>query len=121
VTTVWYQVRDLDAARSFYREKLGFTETYLDTRDMWSRLERSGTQIALAVGEPQEDGAVAHIEVDDVKAEAERLRVEGVDVGVVLELHGEMRLLEVVDPDGNRIEFGQDVSAGSAAAAEPPS
>jgi len=28
----------------------------------------------------------------------------------VVELHGEMRLLEVVDPDGNRIELGQDVS-----------
>jgi hypothetical protein len=29
---------------------------------------------------------------------------------VVLELHGEMRLLEVLDPDGNRIELAQDVS-----------
>jgi hypothetical protein len=47
-----------------------------------------------------------------VKAEAERLRRDGVDVGVVVELHGEMRLLEVVDPDGNRIELGEDVSAG---------
>jgi hypothetical protein len=65
----------------------------------------------LAVGEPQENGAVAHVQVEDVKAEAERLRSEGVEVGVVLELHGEMRLLEVVDPDGNRIELGEDVSS----------
>ena len=113
MSTVWYQVRDLEAARSFYRDKLGFTETYFDQQDNWSRLERNGSQIALAVGEPQE-GAVAHIEVEDVKAEAERLRAEGVDVGVVLELHGEMRLLEIADPDGNRIELGQDVSAGGA-------
>jgi catechol 2,3-dioxygenase-like lactoylglutathione lyase family enzyme len=111
VTTVWYQVRNLDASRSFYRDKLGFTETYFDGSDNWSRLERNGSQIALAVGEPQEDGAVAHVQVEDVKAEAERLRSEGVEVGVVLELHGEMRLLEVVDPDGNRIELGEDVSA----------
>jgi catechol 2,3-dioxygenase-like lactoylglutathione lyase family enzyme len=110
VTTVWYQVRDLEAARSFYREKLGFTETYFDSDDNWSRLERNGSQIALAVGEPQENGAVAHVPVDDVKAEAERLRSAGVDVGVVLELHGEMRLLEITDPDGNRIELGEDVS-----------
>jgi catechol 2,3-dioxygenase-like lactoylglutathione lyase family enzyme len=111
VNTVWYQVRDLDAARGFYRDRLGFTETYFDAADSWSRLERNGSQIALAVGEPQEDGGVAHIEVEDVKAEAERLRADGVDVGVVLELHGEMRLLEVIDPDGNRIELGQDVSS----------
>jgi catechol 2,3-dioxygenase-like lactoylglutathione lyase family enzyme len=69
-------------------------------------------EIALTTGEP-EQGGVAHIEVDDVKEEAARLRAEGVEVGVVVELHGEMRLLEVVDPDGNRIELGQDVSKGA--------
>jgi catechol 2,3-dioxygenase-like lactoylglutathione lyase family enzyme len=110
VSPVWYQVRDLEAARAFYRDKLGFTETYFNGEDNWSQLERNGTEIALSLGEPLENGGVAHIEVDDVKAEAERLRGEGVDVGVVLELHGEMRLLEVADPDGNRIELGQDVS-----------
>ena len=108
--TVWYHVRDLDAARRFYRDKLGFTETLFDAQDGWSKLERGGMEIALAVGEPHPDGAVAHVEVDDVKAEAQRLRDDGVDVGVVLELHGEMRLLEVLDPDGNRIELAQDVS-----------
>jgi catechol 2,3-dioxygenase-like lactoylglutathione lyase family enzyme len=107
--TVWYSVRDLDAARSFYRDKLGFTETIFDAEDGWSKLQRGGMEIALTTGEPQQSG-VAHIEVDDVKAEAERLRQDGVEVGVVLELHGEMRLLEIVDPDGNRVELGQDVS-----------
>ena len=109
--TVWYSVRDLDQARQFYRDKLGFTETGFDAEDGWSKLERGGMEIALTTGEPQQSG-VAHIEVDDVKAEAERLRQDGVEVGVVVELHGEMRLLEVADPDGNRIELGQDVSGG---------
>jgi catechol 2,3-dioxygenase-like lactoylglutathione lyase family enzyme len=109
--TVWYAVRDLDAARRFYREKLGFTETFFDAETGWSQLERNGSEIALSSGDPETDGdAVAHVEVEDVKAEADRLRREGVDVGVVVELHGEMRLLEVVDPDGNRIELGEDVS-----------
>ena len=109
--TVWYSVRNLEEARSFYRDKLGFTETLFDADDGWAKLERGGMEIALTTGEPEQSG-VAHIEVDDVKAEADRLRQDGVDVGVVLELHGEMRLLEVVDPDGNRVELGQDVSAG---------
>ncbi len=107
--TVWYSVRDLDTARRFYRDQLGFVETFFDANDGWSRLERNGMEIALTSGEP-EQGGVAHVEVEDVKAEAERLRAEGVEVGVVLELHGEMRLLEVTDPDGNRVELGQDVS-----------
>jgi hypothetical protein len=67
-------------------------------------------EIALAEGEPEPDGPVAHVDVADVKAEAVRLRDEGVEVGVVFELHGEIRLLDVFDPDGNRIQLAQDVS-----------
>jgi catechol 2,3-dioxygenase-like lactoylglutathione lyase family enzyme len=107
--TVWYSVRDHDAARRFYRDQLGFVEMFFDADDGWSRQERNGMEIALTTGEP-EQGGVAHVEVDDVRAEAKRLRAQGVEVGVVVELHGEMRLLEVVDPDGNRVELGQDVS-----------
>jgi catechol 2,3-dioxygenase-like lactoylglutathione lyase family enzyme len=106
---VWYRVRDLDAGRAFYRDKLGFEETYVDWDGRWARLERGGMEIALAEGEPEE-GGVAHVDVDDVKAEAERLRSEGIQVGVVLELHGQMRLLDVFDPDGNRVQLAQDVS-----------
>ena len=68
-------------------------------------------QIGLAEGEPEE-GGVAHVDVDDVKAERERLAREGVEVGVVLELHGEVRLLDVFDPDGNRIELAQELPGG---------
>ena len=71
-------------------------------------------EFALTTGEPAL-GGVAHVEVEDVKAEADRLRAAGVDVGVVVELHGEMRLLEVVDPDGNRVELGEDVSGTATA------
>jgi catechol 2,3-dioxygenase-like lactoylglutathione lyase family enzyme len=101
---VWYRVRDLAAARAFYTGKLGFTETYLDEEGGWANLERAGMQIALAEGEPEEAG-VATIDVDDAKAEAERLRAESVEVGTVLELHNEIRLLDVFDPDGNRLQL----------------
>jgi catechol 2,3-dioxygenase-like lactoylglutathione lyase family enzyme len=105
---VWYRVRDLAAARAFYTDKLGFTETYLDDEGGWAKLERGDMQIALAEGEP-EDGGVATIDVDDAKAEAERLRAEDVDVGTVLELHNEVRLLDVFDPDGNRVQLVQQL------------
>jgi predicted enzyme related to lactoylglutathione lyase len=111
VSLVWYHVRDLDAARTFYKEKLGFTETFVDDDGEWSQLERNGTEIGLAQGEPQEDGGVAHIDVEDVKAAAEELRQAGVDVGVVFELHGEIRLLDVFDPDGNRLQLAQELSS----------
>jgi catechol 2,3-dioxygenase-like lactoylglutathione lyase family enzyme len=111
VTTVWYYVRDLDAARRFYKEKLGFTETFVDDDGEWSKLERNGMEIGLAQGEPEEDGAVAHVDVEDVKATAEELRQAGVEVGVVFELHGQIRLLDVFDPDGNRLQLAQELSS----------
>jgi catechol 2,3-dioxygenase-like lactoylglutathione lyase family enzyme len=110
--SVWYRVRDLDAGRRFYREQLGFEELYFDDEERWSRLRNGEMEIGLAEGEP-EDAGVAHIDVPDVKAEAERLRAAGIDVGVVFELHGEMRLLDVFDPDGNRIQLAQELSGGS--------
>lgn len=107
--TVWYQVRDLDAARAFYTGKLGFDETYVDAEGSWAKLERNGMEIGLAKGEPQEEGGVAHVDVADIKSVADELRAAGVDVGVVFELHGEMRLLDVFDPDGNRLQFAQEL------------
>jgi catechol 2,3-dioxygenase-like lactoylglutathione lyase family enzyme len=109
VTPLWYYVRDLEAGRAFYTQKLGFTVTFSDAEDGWAQLERDGTEISLAQGEPQENGGVAHVDVDDVKAVAEELREAGVDVGVVFELHDEIRLLDVFDPDGNRLQFAQQL------------
>ena len=107
---VWYQVRDLDAGRAFYTDKLGFAETYLDEEGRWARLMHGEMEIAIAEGEPQEEAGVATLDVADIKAEAERLRAEGIEVGTVLELHGQMRLLDVYDPDGNRIQLAEELS-----------
>ena len=107
--TVWYHVRDLDGARRFYRETLGFDETSVDFSERWSHLKRGEMEVGLAEGEPQVDAAVAHVDVDDLKSEADRLRDAGVNVGIILELQGEMRLLDIYDPDGNRIQLAQEL------------
>jgi catechol 2,3-dioxygenase-like lactoylglutathione lyase family enzyme len=109
VTPIWYHVRDLGAGRAFYTQKLGFTETFVNEQDRWAQLQRNETEIGLAEGEPQEEGSVAHVDVDDVKALAEELRNDGVEVGVVFELHDEIRRLDVFDPDGNRLQFAQQL------------
>ena len=112
MTPVWYHVRDLAAGRAFYKERLGFEETYVDDEGSWVKLERGGMEIGLAEGEPQEDSGVAHVDVRNITAVADELRNNGVEVGVVFELHGEMRLLDVFDPDGNRLQFAEELSAG---------
>jgi catechol 2,3-dioxygenase-like lactoylglutathione lyase family enzyme len=110
MATVWYRVRDLDSARAFYRDTLGFDEVFVDFDSGWSRLTHGDMEIALAKGEPDESGGVAAVDVEDVKGAAERLREAGVKVGVVFELHGQMRLVDVFDPDGNRIQLAQSLS-----------
>ncbi|HUP33422.1 MAG TPA: VOC family protein [Gaiellaceae bacterium] len=110
MTTVWYRVRDLDQARAFYRDVLGFEEVFVDFDDRWSRLTHGEMEIAVAEGDAVESSGVAHVDVEDVKADAERLRGEGIEVGVVLELHGQIRLVDVFDPDGNRIQLAQSLT-----------
>ena len=104
---IWYQVRDLDQARAFYTGMLGFTETFAD--EDWAKLERGEMQIAIAQGEPQADGPVASVDVTDIKGEADRLRAQSVDIGTVLEIHDEVRVVDVFDPDGKRLQLVQQL------------
>jgi catechol 2,3-dioxygenase-like lactoylglutathione lyase family enzyme len=111
---IWYRVTDLEAARDFYTRTFGFEQVYIDEEDRWARLVRDEVEIALAEGEFAGDGGdgedvIATIQVADLKAEAERLREAGVNVGVVLEIPSTIRLLDVFDPDGNRIQLSEDV------------
>ena len=106
---LWYHVRDLDEGRRFYRETLGFEETTIDLGKRWAQLRHGDMELGLAEGDPRPEDAVAQVDVNDVKAEAERLRRLGVEVGIVLELSGQMRLLDVYDPDGNRVQLAQDL------------
>ena len=109
--TVWYSVRDLEQARAFYVGALGFEEVYRDEDGRWLMLARDGAELAIAEGEITQGGeeAVAALAVEDVKAEADRLRSAGVRVGVVVEIPGLIRLLDVFDPDGNRLQLAQDL------------
>jgi catechol 2,3-dioxygenase-like lactoylglutathione lyase family enzyme len=111
---IWYRVSDLDTARAFYTGQLGFREVYFDEEDRWIRLERNGVEVAISDGEFQggsSDGeeAVAALDVEDVKAEADRLRDAGVNIGVVIEIPGTIRLLDVFDPDGNRLQLTEEI------------
>jgi catechol 2,3-dioxygenase-like lactoylglutathione lyase family enzyme len=112
---LWYRVSDLEAARDFYTRHLGFREVYFDEDDRWARLERNAFELAIAEGEfagaeqagAGEGGAVATLDVDDVRVEAERLRAAGVNVGTVVEIPGTIRLLDVFDLDGNRLQLAE--------------
>ncbi len=106
---VWYFVADLDRGRDFYKRLLGFEETLVDWDDGWAKLERGPMRIALSEGE-RTDAGVAVVDVADVRAERERLKAEGVEVGTIVELAGQIRLVDVFDPDGNRVQLAEHVA-----------
>ena len=105
---VWYRVRDLEAGKAFYIGTLGFEEIFADENGRWARLRRGDMEIALWEAQGDE-GGVASVTVPDLRAEVDRLREAGVEVGVIVELHGQVRIVDVFDPDGNRIQLTEEV------------
>ncbi len=106
-------VLDLEAARRFYVEKLGFTE---DLRvDGWAFLRRGACQLrlghcpeAVPMTKSQDHSWVAYLHVQD----AARLYGEYVRNGVEIwhppaDKPWGLREFAIVTPDGHRIVFGE--------------
>jgi catechol-2,3-dioxygenase len=115
------EVADLDAARRFYRDVLGFEETlYGEGREgrYWylvgetARLGLWTQQVGLAGGRGGAHVHFAfHVEDAEIDALNERLGKEEADVEGPIQL-GPGRAIYVTDPDGNVVEFwSQDMRA----------
>ena len=116
---VRYMVDDVEAAIGFYTRHFGFTvissaaPAFADVRRGALRLLLSGP--ASSAGRPMPDGRVPgpggwnriHFLVDDIEAEVERLRSEGVEFRneIIKGPGGRQVLLD--DPSGNPIELFQ--------------
>lgn len=115
---VRYMVDDVATAVDFYTKHLGFTEqlntpAFADVRRGQLRLLISGPQSS--AGRPMADGAVPapggwnriHLIFDDLAAEIDRLRSEGVPFrNDVVTGPGGSQIL-IVDPSGNLVELFQ--------------
>jgi catechol-2,3-dioxygenase len=126
------EVSDLGAARSFYRDTLGFEETlYGEGRDgrYWYLV---GETARLGLWTPQEGLAggrggahvhfAFHMEDAEIDSLLDRLTAAGVNVEGPIQL-GPGKAIYVTDPDGNVVEFwSQDMGeyASEARAGGPP-
>jgi catechol 2,3-dioxygenase-like lactoylglutathione lyase family enzyme len=121
---VRYMVDDVDAAVAFYTSHLGFTllssaaPAFADVARGDLRLLLSGPRSS--AGRPMPDGRQPgpggwnriHLLVDDLAAEVERLRAEGLSFrnAIVKGPGGSQILLD--DPSGNPVELFQPARAG---------
>ena len=114
------EVADLDRAREFYRDVLGFEETlYGEGREgrYWyligdtARLGLWTPQTGLAGGRGGAHVHFAmHVADDTLDGILERLRANGTEVEGPIQL-GPGRAIYVTDPDGNVVEFwSQDMA-----------
>ena len=100
-------VNDLDRARSFYEEKLGFE---VEAQVAETVRYRCGCGTRLAIFErpmTPVDRTVAAFEVADIEAEVAELRSKGVEVEGVVTLNSGVRRAFFKDPDGNIIGMRQ--------------
>jgi predicted enzyme related to lactoylglutathione lyase len=122
------EVSDLDAARRFYRDVLGFEETlygegaegrYWYLVGETARLGLWTEQVGLAGGR---GGAHVHYAFNVADGEIDRLNTRIEEAGAAVQgpiQLGPGRAIYVTDPDGNVVEFwSQDMAAYTAGARE---
>jgi catechol 2,3-dioxygenase-like lactoylglutathione lyase family enzyme len=120
-TTPLLVVADLQRALDFYCDKLGFIEPAVHGEPpCFAMINRDGFDLMLSLAGPDSRGKPnggdgtwdVYVSVTDVAAESEALRAAGVvlDRGPTDTFY-DMREIEVLDPDGHRICFAQDISA----------
>jgi catechol 2,3-dioxygenase-like lactoylglutathione lyase family enzyme len=106
-------VGDIDTALTFYVGVLGFTETFRNGSPVgFVIVERDDAEIHLTL-QPDHRATTAnvvHLLVDDAAALHEHLQAEGIRIvkGIRDADYG-MRTFVMADPDGNRIDVGQDL------------
>jgi catechol 2,3-dioxygenase-like lactoylglutathione lyase family enzyme len=105
-------VRDVDRAKAFYVEKLGFVED-VDVRPadgvrvVQLTPPGSACSLGLGTGLPAYDetppGSVkaVHLVVPDIEAARAELLARGVEIGEIQDVGGGVRYAGFADPDGN--------------------
>jgi catechol 2,3-dioxygenase-like lactoylglutathione lyase family enzyme len=106
-------VADAGLALEFYQHRLGFELGWKWGEPVsHANVCRDSISLDLIVVPAGKRGtAMAYVQVSGVDAYYAELRARGVPLGDVGDRPYGMRDFEVVDPDGNRIAFGQPMQA----------
>jgi catechol 2,3-dioxygenase-like lactoylglutathione lyase family enzyme len=113
IDTVIVRVRDIEAAKRWYREKLGLEPTFEDDGEQLAVLGCGGTSLTLwqwasheAAPSPADAGCYPIFSAVDVEQAWRTLRTRGVTVEPVTDAGG-VRWFRFRDLDGNQLEACQ--------------
>lgn len=101
-------VQDVEAALTFYRKQLGFDLGWKwGTPVTHANVCRDAISLDLIGAGRQRGTAMAYIQLRGVDAYFAELKARGVAVSDLATRDYGMRDFEVIDPDGNRLAFGE--------------
>lgn len=115
--TLSSSVKDLDASIAWFKDVLGFEETFKVPEAGWAEVSTPTAGVSIGLGQNEEvdgrGGITPVFGVTDI--DAARAELEGKDVkfdGDTIELPGMVRLATFFDPDGNSYMLAQTLSGG---------
>ena len=103
-------VADYDAALAWYERLLGRPPDVIVTEHaaMWQVVDKGWIYV---VGDPKRAGhALLTLLVDDLEDHVAALAQRGLAIGAIDTVPGVVRKAVMIDPEGNRITFGEDLS-----------
>ena len=113
--TLSSSVKDLEASIAWFKDVLGFEETFKVAEAGWAEVSTpaGGVSIGMAQADTDTEGAGGSIPVFgvvDIDAARSELEAKGVEFdGDTVELPGMVKLATFFDPDGNRYMFAQSL------------
>ena len=103
-------VKDQDAAVLWYKNLLGRDADIVPVEGVaeWQLAEYAWVQVTT---DPERAGSgTVIIGVNDIESQRKFLEEANVPLGEIIEYPGIIKMIEVVDPEGNKIAFVQDIS-----------
>lgn len=110
----WIVVQDIQKAKRFYVDTLGFELTTDAPEYNWAEVKAPESNFTIGIGQKSsdEDGmeigsnAVLTLTVDNIEESIKELSQQGVTfMGEVIEVPGHVKMISFTDPDGNHMQL----------------
>ena len=117
LNVVWYNVKDWERAKKFYRDTLGLPVAVEIDQAGWVEFGHPNqTHVAINLWRgpdampPTNGGATVTLGCDDTRAMVAKLRAKGVKCDDPDEIPGMVILATFYDPEGNRLQIAQSLA-----------
>lgn len=106
-------VKDFEKAFNWYKKLFGRDPDVVPMEGIaeWQLVENAWIQVAI---DPERAGSTTVVlGVNDIEAQCKMCSEANVSVGEIVEYPEIIKMAEIIDPDGNKISFVQDISNNS--------